>query len=354
MDIDNLQPIISDKIQTIVNSNKISNAYLLYGPKGSGKEALALQFCSLLTGFDSDEFINNQNIFLVIPGSSDFYLNLFKSSKIDQKEYQEWSYYWREKLLFPLKKIKLSNSQNIPLIVLKNLKQNLFFKSDSKKVIIIFDAHYLSQGSAESANSLLKILEEPPQNTSFILVTDFIKSLPSTIQSRCQFINVPKISNTNLKNYLKRTGDFEFEILSFLSDNDLSLIDIFSNFSKKSVIDMIEKYIKCIEYDNSEAVVMFCEEMLLDFNTNRQKLYFNFHLIKKWLEHTDQIKKSIEPKFEWNNFSNASKDFMNNHNNCDLIMLAKEIEYFLGNIASNTSPKLSLMNMVINSHNYLN
>ena len=54
MDIDNLQPVISDKIQTIVKSNKVSNAYLLHGPKGSGKEALALQFCSLLTGFDHD------------------------------------------------------------------------------------------------------------------------------------------------------------------------------------------------------------------------------------------------------------------------------------------------------------
>ena len=354
MDIDNLQPVISDKIQTIVKSNKVSNAYLLHGPKGSGKEALALQFCSLLTGFDHDEFINNPNIFLVIPGNSDFYLNLLKSSKIDQKEYQEWNHYWREKLLFPLKKIKLSDSQNIPLVVLKNLKQNIFFKSDGKKVIIIFDAHYLSQGSAESANALLKILEEPPQNTSFILVTDFIKNLPSTIQSRCQSINVPKINNTNLKSYLKRTGDFEFEILSFLSDNNLGLIDILNNYSKNSVVDMIEKYIKCIEYNNSEAVIIFCEEMLLDFNTNRQKLHFNFHLIKKWLEHTDHIKKSIEPKFEWDDFSNASKDFMNNHNNCDLIMLAKEIEYFLGNIASNTSPKLSLMNMVINSHNYLN
>ena len=258
MDIDNLQPVISDKIQTIVKSNKVSSAYLLHGPKGSGKEALALQFCSLLTGFDHDEFINNPNIFLVIPGNSDFYLNLLKSSKIDQKEYQEWNHYWREKLLFPLKKIKLSDSQNIPLVVLKNLKQNIFFKSDGKKVIIIFDAHYLSQGSAESANALLKILEEPPQNTSFILVTDFIKNLPSTIQSRCQSINVPKISNTNLKPYLKRTGDFEFEILSFLSDNDLSLIDVFNNYSRNSVIDMIEKYIKCIEYNNSEAIIIFC------------------------------------------------------------------------------------------------
>ena len=63
MDIDNLQPIISDKIETIVKSNKVSNAYLLHGPKGSGKEALALQFCSLLTGFNPDEFINNPNIF---------------------------------------------------------------------------------------------------------------------------------------------------------------------------------------------------------------------------------------------------------------------------------------------------
>ncbi|GIT09923.1 MAG: hypothetical protein CM1200mP31_0920 [Candidatus Neomarinimicrobiota bacterium] len=68
---------------------------------------------------------------------------------------------------------------------------------------------------------------------------------------------------------------------------------------------MIEKYIKCIEYNNSEAVIIFCEEMLLDFNTNRQKFYFNFHLIKKWLEHTDHFKKSIKPKnFEWDDFSN--------------------------------------------------
>ena len=135
MDIDNLQPIISDKIETIVKSNKVSNAYLLHGPKGSGKEALALQFCSLLTGFDTDEFINNPNIFLVIPGNSDFYLNLFKSSKIDQKEYQEWNHYWREKLLFPLKKIKLSDSQNIPLVVLKNLKQNIL-KVMVKKLLL--------------------------------------------------------------------------------------------------------------------------------------------------------------------------------------------------------------------------
>ena len=49
MDIDSLQPKISQRIQTIVEKNKIANAYLLHGSEGSGKEAVALKFSSLLT-----------------------------------------------------------------------------------------------------------------------------------------------------------------------------------------------------------------------------------------------------------------------------------------------------------------
>ena len=47
------------------------------------------------------------HIFFIIPASTDFYSNFFKNKKIDDKEYQEWNHIWREKLLFPLKKIQL-------------------------------------------------------------------------------------------------------------------------------------------------------------------------------------------------------------------------------------------------------
>ena len=41
-----------------------------------------------------------------------------------------------------------------------------------------------------SANSLLKILEEPPGNTLIILIADKMKNIPATIISRCQHIKI--------------------------------------------------------------------------------------------------------------------------------------------------------------------
>ena len=79
MDISKLQPQSWNHIQSIVSKDRIGNAYLIHGPSGSGKEAFALQFCSLITGFQLNEFINNPNIFLILPGDSDFYKNLFRS-----------------------------------------------------------------------------------------------------------------------------------------------------------------------------------------------------------------------------------------------------------------------------------
>ena len=354
MDIDNLQPKIFQRIEAIVKKNKIANAYLLHGSKGSGKEALALKFSSLLSECSIDEFLDNPNVFFIIPGSNDFYSNFFKSKTIDEKEYQEWNHLWREKLLFPLKKIQLINNNNIPLGVLKNLKENIIFESDKRKVVIIFDAHCLSYGSSESANALLKLLEEPPTNTSFILVTDYINNLSTTIKSRCQMISVPKISDKDLKKYLTRTEDFDFELLSFFSDNNLQLLDLFNHYSKSSIIDIIQNYIDSIEYSNSESISKFYEKILNDINTNKEKLYLDFHIIKKWLEYTNQIRCSINHSFSWDKFHDMSDNFIANHQNCEIANLVKEIEYFLRDIRQNTNPKFSLMNMFINSHNYLN
>ena len=353
MDIDSLQPKISQRIQTIVEKNKIANAYLLHGSEGSGKEAVALKFSSLLTDCSIDEFLDNPNIFFIIPASTDFYSNFFKSKKIDEKEYQEWNQLWREKLLFPLKKIRF-NSNNIPLVALKNLKENIIFESDKRKIVIIFDAHCLSHGSSESANALLKLLEEPPSKTSFILVTDYMNSIPATIQSRCQIISIPKIGDKDLKKYIKRTGDLDFELLSFLSGNNLQLVDLFIQYPKSSLIDIIHNYINAIEYSNSQSISEFYEKILANINTNKENLYLDFHIIKKWLEYTNQIKSSISHSFLWDEFHDISDNFINNHQNCEIENLIKEIEYFLGDIEQNTNPKFSLMNMFINSHNYLN
>ena len=48
------------------------------------------------------------------------------------------------------------------------------------------------------ANKILKVLEEPPANTLFILVTEEEQRLISTIRSRCQTIRIPRINEQDL------------------------------------------------------------------------------------------------------------------------------------------------------------
>ena len=68
---------------------------------------------------------------------------------------------------------------------LRAMKERLYFSPFEGRVrfIVIIEAHRLGQAGA---HSLLKILEEPPAHTRFILTTHDRSLLPQTIQSRCQ------------------------------------------------------------------------------------------------------------------------------------------------------------------------
>jgi DNA polymerase-3 subunit delta' len=59
--------------------------------------------------------------------------------------------------------------------------------------------------NADCANKLLKILEEPPAQTLFLLISEDASKLMITIQSRTQLIRVPKISSEDLSTYLQQT-----------------------------------------------------------------------------------------------------------------------------------------------------
>lgn len=67
-------------------------------------------------------------------------------------------------------------------------------------VRIIEDAHLIQ---SDAANSLLKILEEPPADTIIILITPSPQSLPGTILSRCITINFSILSDAVIRERLK-------------------------------------------------------------------------------------------------------------------------------------------------------
>ena len=71
--------------------------------------------------------------------------------------------------------------------------------SSGSRVVIIDQAETLT---VEAQNALLKLIEEPPPNTIFILIASRIERLLPTVRSRCAAIFFPRFSGTFLANWL--------------------------------------------------------------------------------------------------------------------------------------------------------
>lgn len=85
---------------------------------------------------------------------------------------------------------------------------------------MINQAHLLT---IQAANSLLKVLEEPPAETMFILLAEDLNKLPITIQSRCQlipFAHLTEVENPN------------FSVLALTSAEEATLEQLFAELKK--------------------------------------------------------------------------------------------------------------------------
>jgi DNA polymerase-3 subunit delta' len=93
----------------------------------------------------------------------------------------------------------------IPVDAIRGLIANLALKPQysGRRVVLIVPAH---QMNVSSANSLLKTLEEPDEYTSLLLLTDSPQSLPATILSRCQRMDIPVPERKQALEWLAKNG----------------------------------------------------------------------------------------------------------------------------------------------------
>lgn len=88
---------------------------------------------------------------------------------------------------------------------IRELQSALHFHplESTRKIAIIDDAHRMN---ASAANSMLKILEEPPTDTHFILISHAAHLLPPTIRSRCQKLFFPPLREDEIAGALISQG----------------------------------------------------------------------------------------------------------------------------------------------------
>ena len=294
------------------NSN-LHHAYLISGRKGVGKSLLANQLAMQVLCDTKEDILSDK----------------YQSSNLSELENHPDFHTLK---ILPDKKL-------IGISQIHELRSKLYESAflGKNKVIII---PHLEKISLDGLNSLLKILEEPPKNTYFFLVSDFLNQVPMTIQSRCFDIkiNLPNLDESLewLNGYPKEdaikalhlTNNLPFIAQELLENNYLSMRKEFiveiSGIIKegKEITLTSEKWLK--EEDSLAIKLEWMSKILSD------SIIFNSHDTADTLtEDTDNMTKylgketNVNQLYElltktnklWNTFSqgtNLRKDYQLN------------------------------------------
>ena len=258
-----------EKLFRSIESGKVAHAQMFAGPEGSANLALALAYATLLNCTDrtgqnacgecpSCVKINkliHPDLHFVFPVSST--KNKTGKEVISDSFITEWrgfltqnpyasAFEWSQEFGGENKQLNISREES------RNILKKLSLKSfeGKYKVMIIWLAEYMHPSAA---NALLKLLEEPPENTVFLLVTEDSEKIIGTILSRVQLLKIRPFNKEEISNYLVAQCQLDSEkasqIASICSGN-------------------LNQAIRLIDEVEDDTQTMFQEWMRICFSNN--------------------------------------------------------------------------------------
>jgi DNA polymerase-3 subunit delta' len=294
------QEEIKKKLIRTVAENRVSHAQLFHGPEGSRKLAIAIAYA---------QFINCRDRHINDDGTGDscgkcpscvkfdklahpdlhFIFPVATSKEVDKSPMsRDFLKIWRQSLLendFRLtlnewyaaagyeKKQGIINAEDCSEIL-----RTLSYKSYESefKVMVIWMADRLYHSAAPK---ILKILEEPPEKSLFILITESPEKILSTILSRTQMVKFPRLSDQDLEHGLKALSCPEQEIRRIipLADGNLTrAANIFKN--EEEELDYLEKFVKWMRlcYKNNLKDTLAFTAELAKMGRERQKNFLSY------------------------------------------------------------------------------
>jgi DNA polymerase-3 subunit delta' len=207
---------IKIKLLRSVKEERVSHAQLFAGPEGCGSMALALAYARYIScenRSESDSCGTCKSCVKyekLIHPDLHFVFPVIKGKKatdpVSDNYIEEWREFVKKSPYFSLNNwmdsIDVGNAQGMifaseasEIIKKLNLKT---FESDFK-IMIIWLPEKMHQATS---NKLLKMIEEPPEKTLFLLVSEEPDKVISTILSRCQLVKIPAFNNHDIERYL--------------------------------------------------------------------------------------------------------------------------------------------------------
>jgi DNA polymerase III subunit delta' len=205
---------IRGEISKILESGRIAHAYLLAGPQGVGKTAVALSLAEAVNGIENLSQLGNSKFssksgWFTHPDIHVFFPMPRQHSANERTQ--------RLQLLAedPYAIIDFANRPGIDADT-DGKNRNAFYSADyfretirpsmmlkpnegRKTVVVLLNIEKMPE---KAANAFLKTLEEPGEDLMFILTTDNFNSLLPTIVSRCQILRCSGLTSEQIANGL--------------------------------------------------------------------------------------------------------------------------------------------------------
>ena len=359
------QKEVCKRLVKMAEEQKVPHALLFCGPEGCGKMAVALAFASYLLGEREEEILGNRRAVAMLKKwehpDLHFTYPTIKSASMSsdhQPVSDDYAKEWRQLLAKgPYFQVsdwlsEMGDSNKQAIITGEesdSLSRQLGMTSSQGgyKVSLIWLPERMNQ---TSANKILKLLEEPPSQTRFILVSEHPEQLLETIRSRTQRIDFKKIATPDMEQALiGRRGleqDMAHRIARIANGNwNLAIEELDSGNENRQHLDMFIMLMRLAYLRNIHDLKKW-SEVVSTFGREKQKRmldYFMHMLRESFMYNFRQPELSYMTQDE-ENFAKNFARFINEANIIDISNLFEESKRF---IAQNANPKIVFFDLAL-------
>lgn len=358
---------LKKKLLQSVKDNRISHAQLFLGSEGSGNLALAFAFAQYINCENKNEndscgeCPSCKKAEKLIHPDIHFSYPTVTAKNIEKPKSIDYISQWREAFLQnPYMNVtqwlqfiqeeqeeeKRNKQGNITMEECHDIIRKLNLKTfESKyKILIQWMPEYLGN----SGNSLLKVIEEPPDNTVFIFVAENQDAILNTILSRMQITRIPLLLEKEIAFALQNKNQLseeESRKTAFMSEGNynqaLTLLSEMENDNSKEFQSWVEVCLK----NNGNELVKWVEKISKTGRENQKSfLRYGLNMLRESMLLdfvTNENAKLQQDEFEFLKKINERLDFEQKEK---IIQLFDKNHYY---IERNANPKILFMNLSV-------
>ncbi|MCI5080892.1 MAG: hypothetical protein MRY78_04330 [Saprospiraceae bacterium] len=347
----------------MVKDQRIPHALLFLGPSGSGKLPLAMAMAQYLMCEDQQandacgrcrsclktSKLIHPDLHFSFPTvgtniKSDDFLSQWRTAMQDNPylNVNEW-----------LQLIGAANKQgNINKEECLNIIRKLSLKTfeSNYKVLIMWLPEYLGK----EGNRLLKLIEEPPENTIFILVAEQQELILNTILSRCQLVKVPRLKDEDIVAGLEQkelaSGEAANSIAFLSSGNFNEALKLAAKTENDNATLFLDWLRKCYKGNAVELVPWVEKFATIGRENQKYFLQYALHFLREFLIHqvTQTTQLRLGPE-ETKTAKNLTK-VIGPEQIQEISELISEVSYY---VERNANPKLLFLDTSIRIHDIM-